>query len=273
VVASLVFVNGAPCAELDVRDRGLAYGHGAFETMRLQGGQLPLWGYHLARLNHGLGRLGIDLDGERLRLALDTALANFPPQGVVKLTVTAGVGERGYRMSGHPLPTLLIQWFPPPGPREVVKLQVCRYALPHNHRLAGIKHLNRLDQVLAAAELDPGCQGLLLDCRGNVIEALSHNIFLRHRGWWLTPDLSLCGVAGVLRAVLLEEIMPALGLTVEIARVSLEQLFAAEEVFICNSVTGIQAVAAVDDSATWSNHAQTQSVGARLEEAYPCFAA
>ena len=274
------FVDGKPEASLSLSDRGLNYGHGLFETMRLSAGLLPLWSYHLQRLGVGADRLGIVLDSSRLDAYLQQALDAFPADGMLKLVLTAGVGPRGYRHQGQSA-CYVLQYFPLPSVAEpaAVHLQLCEYALPHNERLAGIKHLNRLDQVLAAAELNEGFDGLLLDVEGNVVEALSSNIFLFDGQRWITPALDLCGVAGVMRRLLCEDIIPRLGQEVAIKPVALANLINAHEVFVCNSVHGIQPVRELQGRVHWfaeSNELQgseTEKVIAQLAHAYPCFAA
>ena len=266
------FVDGKPQDSLSLHDRGLNYGHGLFETMRLSAGQLPLWTYHRQRLGIGADRLGIALDSPRLETYLQQALEAFPADGMIKLLLTAGVGPRGYRQQ-TPLSSYVLQYFPLPTVTEAkaVRLQRCQYALPHNAQLAGIKHLNRLDQVLAAAELKDGFDGLLLDVEGNVIEALSSNIFLFDGQGWVTPELDLCGVAGVMRRLLCEEIIPSLGQQVRVDPVAMESLINAPEVFVCNSVRGIQPVGELAGLASWSNGLETAKVIAQLAQTYPCF--
>ena len=269
------FIDGKPQASLSLNDRGLNYGHGLFETMRLSAGQLPLWNYHRQRLGVGAERLGIALDSSRLDTYLQQALQAFPADGMLKLLLTAGPGPRGYRQQGQ-LSSYVLQYFPLPTVTEAkaVHLQRCQYALPHNGQLAGIKHLNRLDQVLAAAELKEGFDGLLLDVDGNVIEALSSNIFLFDGQSWLTPELSLCGVAGVMRRLLCEEIMPGLGQQVTIGPVDQNRLINAQEVFLCNSVRGIQPVSELKGLASWSlasSGSATVKVSDQLAQTYSCF--
>lgn len=269
------FVDGKPQDSLSLQDRGLNYGHGLFETMRLSAGQLPLWTYHRQRLGIGADKLSISLDSTRLEAYLQQALEAFPADGMVKLLLTAGLGPRGYRHQ-NPSSSYALQYFPLPRVTELkaVRLQRCQYALPHNAQLAGIKHLNRLDQVLAAAELKDGFDGLLLDVEGKVVEALSSNIFLFDGQNWLTPELDLCGVAGVMRRLLCEEIIPGLGQQVAIGPIEMDSLINAQEVFLCNAVRGIQPVSELTALANWSfesSGVETAKVIAQLVQTYPCF--
>ena len=275
MAATSSFVDGKPQASLSLNDRGLNYGHGLFETMRLSAGQLPLWHYHHQRLGSGADRLGIALDSSRLEAYLQQARDAFPADGMLKLLLTAGLGPRGYRQRSQ-ASSYVLQYFPlPPAAKSTgVRLQLCDYALPHNAQLAGIKHLNRLDQVLAAAELKEGFDGLLLDVDGNVVEALSSNIFLFDGQNWLTPELNLCGVAGVMRRLLCEEIIPSLGQHLVVKPVALASLVNAREVFVCNAVRGIQPVRELEGLARWpleSSSSETAKVIAQLMQTYSCF--
>lgn len=269
----LIFINGAASDCLTSLDRGLSYGHGVFETMRRYDGQIPLLALHLERLAMGLERLGIHASTDTIVDRLDSGLMQMPANGVVKLTVTAGVGPRGYRTPPVVSPTVIVHWNPAPGVPATCTLQQCRYRLPANPVLAGIKHLNRLDQVVAAMELEGDLQGLLLDQDGNVVEALSHNIFLRFKNDWLTPRLEHCGVAGVMRRYLLDSLFPATGFSVTEALIPAARLAEADEIFICNAVSGITPVAAIAGLQTWSEHPQTVVLQHRLEENLPCFVA
>lgn len=267
------FVNGVPSTSLALADRGLHYGHGLFETARLAAGHLPLWAYHLRRLAADAPRLGIPFAADVLEAQLSQCLAVVPADGVLKIMVTAGTGPRGYRTPEAGAATHVIQYFPPLAAPAAAILQPCAYTLPDNPRLAGIKHLNRLDQVLAAQELAAGHDGLLLNARGEVIETLSGNVFVRYRGQWLTPATTQAGVAGVMRAYLCAQVLPSLGIAVATTSVTLAQLAAADELFICNAVAGVRPVAAVKGVGHWPEGADTTAIRALLAAQVPCFAA
>lgn len=266
------FINGVPATALPLADRGLHYGHGLFETVRLVAGRLPLWDYHRRRLATDAPRLGIAFAADALDAQLAHCLAMLPADGVLKIIVTAGVGPRGYRAPPPGAATHVIQYFPPATAPVPAQLQPCVHRLPDNPGLAGIKHLNRLDQVLAAQELTDGHDGLLLNTRGEVIEALSSNIFVRYQGQWLTPATTHAGVAGVMRAYLCEQVLPPLGIAVATAAITLPQLADADELFICNAITGVLAVAVVKDVGRWPNGAETAAIQAALTARIPCFA-
>ena len=200
-----ILVNGRAGGTVDPLDRGLHYGDGLFETIAIVGGRPRFIDWHFERLVGGARALGFpapDLDA----LRADIAAVATEPRCVVKLVLTRGAGERGYRPPRDPQPTRIVAAAPwPAGPRDAasagIRLGWCRTRLARNGALAGHKHLNRLEQVLARAEWDDGAmdEGLMQDDRGRVIAATQANLFARIDGAWCTPRLDECGVAGVMR--------------------------------------------------------------------------
>ncbi len=277
------FINGVPGTQIPVADRAVAYGHGLFETMRLWRRSVPLWSRHLSRLRRGAEVLGVNFAEQVLTEELTTAVSAFPENGLVKLILTAGDGERGYRYhraGGDPHTEgvetrRILQFLPLPKPAENTTLQLCEYRLPVNPRLAGIKHLNRLDQVLAAAELPTQVEGLLLDNAGRVVEVLQGNIFVWIEDQWYTPPLEYAGVEGVMRNLLLENILPKIPQAARIAELTLDDLRRAEAAFSCNAVRGVTRLEALHiGGEVWSFPAarQVAEVHQALVEEYPCFA-
>lgn len=243
-------VNGQQGALLSPFDRGLAYGDGLFETMRLERGQLPFWSLHRERLLGDCQRLRIALDSDRLedqlQRVLELASQRGAVKGVVKLIVTRGEAGRGYQPTLNASPSLVASVFPFPSiPRDFVEdgiaVYLCQHPLPDNPALAGIKHLNKLDHVLAAMEWrNTGCQeGLLFDQRKNLVEAGSRNVFVLRNGALLTPRLHNAGVAGVLRRRIMEDYAKKLLWTVTECSLGVEDLRTANEIFVTNSVLGV----------------------------------
>lgn len=240
----LQWVDGRPAAALPLADRGFAYGDGLFETLRVVAGQPCQYARHRLRLQQGCERLGIPLDLPRLDEEV-RAFCTLLGQGVAKLVVTRGDGARGYAwpqpqqprrvLLGGPLPV-----YPARHARDGIELFPCVTRLSEQPALAGLKHLNRLEQVLARAEWRDTryAEGLLQTARGQVIEGVFSNLFLVLEGVLTTPDLRCCGVAGVMRAALLEHAQ-ACAIPLRISDVPLERLYAAEEVFTCNSLYGV----------------------------------
>ncbi|MBJ9978197.1 aminodeoxychorismate lyase [Pseudomonas sp. S75] len=246
----LSWIDGQPAAALDLRNRGLAYGDGLFETLAVRGGKPALLQRHLDRLALGCQRLAIELDLALVQRELQ-AYASQLGEGVVKLIVTRGDSQRGYAPAVGAMPRRILQNSPPPAypaahAEQGVLLFDCQTRLARQPLLAGLKHLNRLEQVMARAEWqDPAfAEGLMRDTQGAVVEGVYSNLFLVLDGSLYTADLSQCGVAGVMRAELLEQ-AAGLGLQVRVGELSLAQLRQASEVFVCNSVYGIWPVLGV----------------------------
>jgi len=248
------WVDGEPRDDVPAIDRGLHYGDGLFETLAVAEGRPRLLDYHLERLAEGCQRLGfVPPPGDVLLDELQAA-ARGHARAVLKLLVTRGAGGRGYRPAAdaaarrillrHPWPERPHIWW-----KEGVNVRVCATRLGRNPRLAGLKHLNRLEQVLARAEwADEAQEGLMQDEEGLVIEGTMSNVFMVHAdGRVLTPRLDRCGVAGVMRRHLFEK-AEAERLAVGVVDLSLTDLAQAREIFLCNSLIGVWPVARLDET-------------------------
>jgi 4-amino-4-deoxychorismate lyase len=273
----LIAINGIVGAQLSPLDRGLAYGDGVFETCKMQSGALRLWKYHSDRLLDACGKLGIPLSPVVLEGQLaEVVAASGASDAVVKITVTRGQGGRGYRWPEPMQPTIIIGVYPAAAYAstnvvEGVRVHLCKLRLGHNPVLAGLKHLNRLEQVLARGEWqdDNIAEGLLLDIQGNLVEAVFSNIFLVKNNQLLTPDLRLAGVSGVMRRYILEDLAPALAIKAQVMQLGLEDLYAADEIFLCNSLYGIWPVREILAEQAWQK--SPGSLTRRLQDglAYP----
>ena len=238
-------INGQPQHLWSVQDRGLQYGDGLFETIACLGGR-PCWfDRHLARLALGCERLGIQAPAGALLRAELQALLGAAPRALVKIILTRGVASaRGYRPAGNELPTRIVSahaWKPREDPEFRVGLTTVPLGM--NPHLAGLKHLNRLEQVLA--QRDAAARGLheVLMCSssGEVICGSMSNLFVCRDGEWLSAPVTQCGVAGVMRALVLE-LAPRLGLEVRIAALSARDVAAASALYVTNVRLGLQPV-------------------------------
>jgi 4-amino-4-deoxychorismate lyase len=246
-------VNGAVADTVAVTDRGLLYGDGVFETLAVIDGVPQLWARHIARLQEGCMRLGIMPIDAALLAEEAQRLCIAAERAVLKIIITRGSGGRGYRPDISCTPTRILQRHPWPDyphtcATDGVAVRLCRLRMGHNPLLAGIKHLNRLEQVLARGEWDDPeiREGLLQDQHGNLIEGTMSNVCLVQGRQLLMPDLVRCGVAGVIRALLLE-LAAAQGIETAVRDVTVNELVMADEVFLCNSLIGIWPVARIDD--------------------------
>ncbi|MEO6927134.1 MAG: aminodeoxychorismate lyase [Rhodanobacter sp.] len=246
-----VLVNGAIASQASVFDRGFGYGDGLFESVRLVDGRAPLWPRHMHRLADGCARLRIPAPDALQLWSEVQRVSEELAQAVVRITVTRGIGERGYAPPVSPQPCRVVAAFAAPTPGDDVynhglHMRVCDLRLAEQPLLAGIKHLNRLEQVLARAEWsDPAiAEGLLRDSHDRVISATMANLFVVIDGVLVTPVLDRCGVAGVARAEVLATHPQA-----RVTELNLAALSAASEIFLSSSVRGILPVQSLDE---WS---------------------
>lgn len=247
------WVDGQPANALaSLKDRGLAYGDGLFETIAVKAGTPLLLELHMQRLALGCSRLAIVADQALIRSEL-LAYAQAMGEGVLKLILTRGDSQRGYGASTGALPRRILQASPAAAYPQAYALQGialfdCATRLAEQPLLAGLKHLNRLEQVIARSEWqDPAyAEGLMRDTSGRVIEGVFSNLFMVRDGVLMTADLHRCGVAGVMRAALLVE-AERLAIPCLVTDISLAQLQQADELFLCNSVYGVWPVRAFAD--------------------------
>lgn len=268
------WVNGQESFAVSLTDRGLAYGDGLFETMLFDGSAIPLLARHMRRLQRGCERLHIVFSQAHIQAECDAYLAQLirrqAPPGIIKLIYTRGEGGTGYVPSALHLstPTTILTYVSltadrPTSPLRVLFLQS---RLSRNAKLAGIKHLNRLEYVLAGHELSlsDADSGLLLDSQENVIEALHHNIFIVKDGTVITPALVTSGVTGVMREIILDSLAHEIGCPVHVQdELSAAAVMDADEVFLCNSIRGILPVK-VCDNRTWLSWPITNLLHDRL---------
>ncbi len=262
-----VLLDGQAKDSVTADDRGLHYGDGLFETIPWIGGQPRLWQAHMERLRRGCRALRIEAPPAGLLREELTALAAGHDHATAKIIITRSGGRRGYRGEpGAPARRLLMLTAPPDYPHSHwhhgVRVRLCHLRLAAQPRLAGIKHLNRLEHVLARMEWDDTAiaEGLLRDQAGRLIEGVMSNLFIVRGGGLLTPDLSACGVAGVMRGYILQ-IAKRLGIAYRIGTISLDDLKEADEVFLSNSLIGIWPVREVD---CWRYDTGANSVTRRL---------
>ncbi len=215
-------------------------------------GRPCLWHRHLRRLLRGCERLALPpVDADALTADVQKACIGHI-QGVLKIILSAGHVERGYQRIAPVMPHYYLHvtsWPDTPlyHPNTEIQLQLCQTRLGSQPLLSGIKHLNRLEQVLARAELSPGiAEGVMLNQQGEVVEGIMSNLMIRWDGRYITPPIRDCGVAGVVRALLIEQAAQS-DQVLEISTVTLEMLMQADAVYLMNSLLGIRQVAAFEN--------------------------
>ncbi|OIQ87543.1 aminodeoxychorismate lyase [mine drainage metagenome] len=240
-----MLINGAPGSSINAEDRGLSYGDGVFRTLRMQGGRPVCWERQYAKLQQDCSALKISCPSALVLFSELQQLGKTQSEGVAKIIITRGVSSRGYAPSAQSETTRIlsvspIAAYPADYARQGVRLYVCKLRLGHQPLLAGIKHLNRLENVLASSEWQGQDvqEGLLNDVSGNVIGGTRSNLFMLRGKILYTPNLSRCGVAGVQRARVMDWAKQH-GVACSVADIRMEELMLADEIFLVNSVFGL----------------------------------
>jgi len=249
----MILVNGEYKDHVEISDRGFQYGDGLFETIAVEKGQAVFLDWHLERLKAGCHRLYIPFPGNELLAFEAKALCQDSGKAVLKLILTRGSGGRGYRqpdviqttrvLTLHPFPSFpgsSLGMFSCAYEEQGIAARFCTTRLGLNPSLAGIKHLNRLEQVLARAEWNDSAiqEGIMLDMNDHVIEGTMTNLFYVKNDTLFTASLVLAGVAGVMRSIIMalsaQHNLPVIEHTF-----TKDELFSADEIFVSNSIIGI----------------------------------
>lgn len=251
----MILVNGAATDRVAATDRGLAYGDGVFRTLLVTGARARHWPLQFRKLAADCAALDLPCPSESVLAEELERVSAAEPECVVKIIVTRGSGERGYARPHNVMPTRVViasprSHYPEAFSRDGVRVRICRTRLAAPSPLAGVKHLNRLENVMARLEWsDPAvAEGLMLDASGNVVGGTMTNIFMLDELGLATPDVSQCGVAGVTRARLLAAASRH-GVDCRIEPLPLERVLAARELILVNSVIGAWPVRDVDGRA------------------------
>lgn len=252
-------------------DRGCAYGDGVFRTVRVARGEPQWWRAHLDKLCKDAQALGIPCPRDEIWTQDLSLVLGGRKTGVIRLTLTRGVAPRGYRPPRDVAVNRVVSFSDIPAWVDELSdigahVRLCDLRLGIQPRLAGIKHLNRLENVLAREEWDDPeiHEGLLLDTDGRVISGVSSNLFILTGGVLLTPRLDRCGVAGVAR----EKVMAVAGglnLTVRQADLTLNDVFSAEEVLLTNSLIRVWPVTKLENK-TWPASSVGPALRALLDD-------
>ncbi len=253
-------INGQFKDQLSVLDRGVSYGDGFFETMKWSYSRnrkhsgVEFWKRHVKRIKKTSKILGIKLPKTKIldeykSIILDKAKQNGYSNGILKIIITRGVGGRGYRYEEDMLPTIIFLVFPSVSNfKNDINLKFCSTSLSENKVLAGLKHLNRIDSVIARSEwkTDKIYEGVFLDSDNFLIEGTMSNIFLIKNGTLYTPPLSHSGIEGIMREVLIEK-GKLFFKSVKITRISKERLNEFDEMFISNSIIKVLPVKQIEN--------------------------
>ena len=260
-------VNGQAGEYIAVRDRGFAYGDGVFRTIKCAAGRLLAWPRHYAKLAADCAILGIACPPESILLADLAQLA--PEEATIKITVSRGPSARGYVCEPDAMPTRIVQLGPLPNyPADLhtlgVTVRLCDWLLSIQAGLAGVKHLNRLDQVMARREwADPTIfDGLMCNARGELVEGVMTNLYFIKDNVLYTHPLTDCGVAGVMRNLVLE-VCESLGIKTVQQPFTVEAMLAADVVLLSNSLAGVVPIAQCGTN-QWHNFGTVQRLHAAV---------
>jgi 4-amino-4-deoxychorismate lyase len=256
------WINGQAGEQLPIEDRGLQYGDGLFETISCVEGR-PRWlPLHLARLRLGCERLQLHFEHFDALAAEISALAALEPRSLLKVILTRGVARRrGYRPLGDEKPTRIVTRYDWPAPAAAqwsgFRVGISNVTLGINPMLAGLKHLNRLEQVLAQSdmggkELD---ETLMISSAGQVICGTMSNVFFANEEGLFTPSVQDCGVAGIMRSLVLASAAES-GIAVIVRAVQRAELRTLREAFVTNVRWGVQSIDVLEERAlpltTWA---------------------
>jgi 4-amino-4-deoxychorismate lyase len=219
-------------------DRSFQYGDGLFTTIRVKGGKAMLWDLHLQRLVSGANALQIhSFDTDELTAQVQQAIS--APDQVIKVLISRGQAGRGYSPQGIASPCCYISTAALPDYRnwqqQGICLGVADFKLAQQPALAGLKHNNRLEQVLIKAELAERDvdELVVLDQSDAVIEVSAANLMFCRNGQWYTPALDQAGVKGVMRQHLMAHLLVTEG------NFGLADLQQADALLICNALMGV----------------------------------
>jgi len=238
-----VLVNGNEETSIDVRDRGFQYGDGLFETIAYRNNKLQLWDEHMQRLRSGCKRLSLSCVEESTWLD-DIEKCQLGNEAVIKLSISRGVSGRGYAYTtGDSVTRVTASFAMPVYPEENqqgIAVIICKTPVSINTALAGIKHLNRLENVLARNEWcdDEIAEGFMFDNHGHLIEGTMSNVFCVLGDELYTPSVEHSGVAGVMRQQVIE-LAKELNIPVNIVDISKQNFLQMDAVFVTNSLIGL----------------------------------
>jgi 4-amino-4-deoxychorismate lyase len=242
----MILVNGQPDDRITITDRGLQYGDGLFETLAYRNGKLAFLDQHMSRLQLGCQRLSIPFEQlSELLQEIEHVVATLTENAVVKVIITRGSGGRGYKPNPDSVPTRIVSshpypHYPPTHYLTGITVRYCKHTLSDNMYLAGIKHLNRLDQVIARNEWSDTSihEGLMLDINQHVIEGTMSNLFIILNNVLITSPITFSGVTGIIRTEIIA-VAKRLSLPYSEQLITKKDIKNATEVFVCNSVIGI----------------------------------
>ena len=271
------WINGVREESVSAADRGLEFGDGLFETMRYYRGNIIALDFHLMRLETGLKRLSFPDSSSRVLSDLKIVIEHLSSLGnenvIVRITVTRGAGPRGYEPELSPSVNIIIKASAinstPIEQSLPLKTGTADFRLSIQSGLAGIKHTNRLEQILGSLEkkhknLD---ELLLLNIEDTPISFISGNLFIRESKTLLTPILQSNGIEGTRRNLILSQLAADCGYSAFERNLSKERIASSDELIFCNTIHGIRAICRLDNT-EWADYSASRSLHESYIERY-----
>ena len=263
----VILIDGKKQSKASVFNRNTQFGDGLFETCLVENKKLLFWSNHLERMRLGCDRLNISMIDETLWLSdIRKAFSLMKIDNcIVKLVLSRGESLRGYSYKDNirPIRITIVSELKKNNQDKGFSLEFCNSGYNSNPKLAGIKHCNRLEQVIARAGIKVD-DGIMLDENENVVSVTQGNIFCIQGNGLITPNLDKCGIEGTRRAVILK-IAVDLGFDINIKNLSVAELLRSDEVFISNSIQGVGPVNQIEDF-VYSKHKITEIISETLKE-------
>ena len=246
---SIAIINGKEQSNISIFNRNFQYGDGLFETCVVKNNQILFWEKHLSRLDIGCRKLKIKNIEEEIWLKdIKKALSLTSKKNcVLKLILSRGNSQRGYSYPDDILPVRVViaSEMKNVQAKESFSLEYASSGYHSNPNLAGIKHCNRIEQILARSSLKRD-EAIMLDENQNIISVTQGNIYFIFGQSLVTPKLDRCGVIGSRRSLILE-LAESIELNVEEGNVSMNDAKKADEAFISNSIMGIKSVNSIEE--------------------------
>ncbi len=265
---SIVIIDGQEQSNISIYNRNVQYGDGLFETCVTKENQILFWEKHLSRLDMGCERLKIKKIEESIWLKdIEKALSLTSHKNcVIKLILSRGNSQRGYSYPDDIMPVriVILSEMKKTYAKKSFSLEYAQSGYHSNPNLAGIKHCNRIEQILARAKLKED-EAIMLDENQNIISVTQGNIYFIFGQRLVTPKLDRCGVIGSRRSLILE-LAKSIELDVEQDNISVTDAKKADEIFISNSIIGIQSVSSIEDYQL-PNSSMTRKISAAFESA------
>jgi 4-amino-4-deoxychorismate lyase len=267
----MILLNGQQTDRIAIKDRGLQYGDGLFETIAYKNKKLEFIDEHFERLEKGCLTLNIPTQTlSELENDFSLITQQLEENAVIKVIITRGQGGRGYKQPDAASPSRIVSLHPfpdyPESNQQGVRVTRCKQIVSQNPTLAGLKHLNRLEQVLARSEWNDKeiAEGLMSNINGELIEGTMTNLFIVKQNTLFTPDLSLSGIKGIIRKRVIS-LAESLSIPLHITQIKESDLAASDEVFLTNSVIGIWPVTHIDDQLSFAYGPITKQLQEALE--------